>query len=370
MKIAIEIDPYLRAYSGIKVYFTELVSRLHLYDDLDICGHLFNFAHWTDTADARHSLHLPITDNPLLSYGLYRRLWHICPLDYQKLFPTQAQVTHFFSYAVPPRVCGRILTTVYDLTYLRYPETMQERNRHFLQKEMLSSAQRSDLILTISQFSKEEIVNLLHIPPEKIRVIHPAAKQDFPVDKEYYSTVARQFGIAKPYILYLGTLEPRKNLIRLIRAFKRLRGGGRGALQLVLAGAPGWKAKSILSETGGSKDLILTGHVNEEQKATLLANASAFAYVSLYEGFGIPVLEAMRAGVPTVCANTSALPEVAGDGALLVNPFSEAQIAEGLDAVLSDLALARHLSAQGARQAERFNWDRSSAQLANIYRGF
>jgi glycosyltransferase involved in cell wall biosynthesis len=176
--------------------------------------------------------------------------------------------------------------------------------------------------------------------------------------------------IRKPYILYLGTIEPRKNLNRLIQAYEKACRELPEPPMLVLAGGTGWKAEDtrrLAAETLPGQ-IVLTGYISGAEKRLLYQHASLFAFPSLYEGFGIPVLEAMRYGIPVVCADTSSLPEVAGDSARLVDPLDVNDIASGMLEMLTNPDRAAALSAAGKIGTERFSWDKSAEKLMQIYR--
>jgi glycosyltransferase involved in cell wall biosynthesis len=194
-------------------------------------------------------------------------------------------------------------------------------------------------------------------------------------DPHRLAAVRNRYGLQGPYLLYVGTLHPRKNLVRLVQAFARLpallsaAGRPTPGLQLVLAGRKGWLYDDIFAQVRRldlEDRVILTGYVPDEDLPALLSAARAFVFPSLYEGFGLPVVEAMACGTPVVCANTSSLPEVAGDAALLVDPLDEGAIAAALARLLSDDDLHRELVDRGFRQAARFSWQRCAREALAV----
>lgn len=365
MKVALELQPCCGNRSGIGTYTYEIARRLKNGDGLEFCGNIFNFAGRRDLGEALQGITMPVRENRLLEYGVYRRVWNVLPLSYQHLFP-KSDLTVCFDYIIPPRVSGKVITTIHDLTHLRYPETMNARNRRRIEAGLPYSVERSDHIIVVSEFSKREVVELLHVPEEKISVVYGAPSigdevADFPL-------LAQRWGITQPYLLYVGTLEPRKNLARLLTAFKRLKQEGLPH-QLVLAGGTGWNSDEILKLTDDPairEDLVLTGYISGAEKNALYQNAGAFVFPSLYEGFGLPPLEAMNFGCPVVCANAASLPEVVGDAAHLVDPMDELSIADGIRKVLSDAEYAKTLAEKGRQQVGRFSWDRSAQQLTEL----
>lgn len=364
MKIAIELQPCCWARGGVGTYTWELAKRLHNQDGLEFCGNLFNFCGRNDNSAALENITMPIRVNKILAYGLYKHIWEWAPIPYQGLFRGQVDLSVFFNFIVPPRVSGRVMTTIYDMTYLRCPETMASDNLKHLQRGIEYSARRSDHIITISKFSKCEIVELLNIPEDRVSVI-PCAPS-LPEKPEEFLLCKKKFHIKRPYLLYVGTIEPRKNLERLLHAFARLKQQHHIPHQLILAGGKGWRDEGIYytaAELPCSGDIVFTGYVTGAEKSALYQNASVFLFPSIYEGFGIPPLEAMYHGCPVVCANTASLPEVVGDAAQLVDPLEVESIAQGVWKVLSDNNYAAGLIKLGYQRLERFTWDKAAEKL-------
>lgn len=367
MKVALELQPCCRQRTGIGTYTYELARRLTNQGGLEFCGNLFNFASRTDSRAAMRDISMPVRECKELSYGLYRRIWHLCPISYDSLFPGGADLTVFFDYIVPPRISGKVITTIHDMTYVRYPEMMNQKNLRRIRRDFEYSLERSTRILTVSEFSKREIMELLYIPAEKISVVYnaPALREE----AADFEAVAEKYQIDDPYILYVGTIEPRKNLARLLKAFQLMKKEQGIEHKLVLAGGSGWKNKEIYQMAESlpcAQDVIFTGYVSEGEKSALYRHAAVFAFPTLYEGFGIPVLEAQNCGVPVLTSDCSSLPEVGGDGALYVNPYDEKAIAQGLWKLLTDRELAEKLVPAGYENRKRFSWERSAERLCEI----
>lgn len=362
MKVALELQPCCGKRSGIGIYAYELAKRLTNRNGLEFCGNLFNFMGRNDNSESLEGIAMPVRESRIFPYGVYRRIWDRIPVSYQSLFPGEADLSVFFNYIVPPRISGRVMTTIHDMTWLRFPETMDKRNYRRLQKGMAQSIARSSHILTLSQFSKWEITSLLNVPEDRISIVSCAPSLSKTVGD--FPQCAEKFHIRKPYLLYVGTIEPRKNLIRLLRAYSLLRREQRVEHQLVLAGGCGWEAGDIYRMAEELPDVILTGYISAEEKNALYQNAAAFVFPSLYEGFGIPPLEAMAFGCPVVCSNAASLPEVVGEAARLVEPLDERDIAQGIWDVLSDEKYASSLAAEGYRQIKKYSWAASADKLA------
>ena len=367
MRVALELQPCGGQMTGIGYQTYELARRLVPSESFQIRGYLFNFMGRDDNISLRSVMPFPVEENKLMPYGVYRRLWRFIPVGYEAFFD-KADIFHFFNFIVPPRISGKVITTVHDMTHVRFPETVNKRNLRRLQEGLDRSIERSEIIMTNSEFSKGEIMALCGVPDEKIRVIYPAPSVSGGMcDKD---RLFRRFGITGPYLLYVGSIEPRKNLARLLQAYQRLRDRQETAHQLVLCGGRGWNNEQIyatLEKLPNKSDVLITGYVSEEEKNALLANADIFVFPSLYEGFGVPPLEAMHWGTPVVCSNAASLPEVVGDAACYVDPLSVESIAEGIEQVLTDRDYARRLVEAGKVRCCRFDWDTSARKLKQIY---
>ena len=366
MKVALELQPCCGNRSGIGVYTYELARRMENGDGLEFVGNLFNFLGRNDNRDALAGIPMPVRTCRAMPYGVYRRIWHALPLSYGMMFP-KAELSIFFNYIVPPRLKGKAITTVHDLTFLRYPETLNRSNLRRLRAGLSYSLERSDRILTVSEFSKREIAALLSVPEEKISVVYNAPS--LTDDTVPFSSLQEKYALRRPYLLYVGTIEPRKNLVRLLEAFQQLKSEHGIAHQLVLAGGNGW-ANGEIYQTARSlpcrDQIIFTGYVSSAEKNTLYANASAFVFPSIYEGFGIPPLEAMHFGCPVICADAASLPEVVGEAAELVDPLDVASIRQGIWRVLSSTEHAQHLVRLGREQVQKFTWDASARRLTEL----
>ena len=368
MKVALELQPCCGMRSGIGAYTLELIRRLTQQPDISFQGNLFNFLSRNQGGEVTEGLSFPVRESRILPYGVYRRVWNALPFSYVRLFGP-ADITHFFNYIVPPRVGGRVVDTVYDLSYLYYPETLEPKNLRRIQKGIGYSVERSDRIVTISRSAKEEILGEFHLPPERVAVIPPSF--DTPRPKGNFTPLREKWGIGEKYLLFLGNLEPRKNLIRLMEAFALLKREAGIPHQLVLAGGLGWRYDGILAAPGRlglEGQVIFTGFVSAQEKAERYAHADVFVFPSLYEGFGIPILEALSLGTPVVCSETSSMPEAGGEGALLIDPLDTGEIAQGIYTLLTDQDLRRRKVEAGLQHAAGFSWEASAAKLLALYR--
>jgi glycosyltransferase involved in cell wall biosynthesis len=276
---------------------------------------------------------------------------------------------------VRPRCC---VATVHDLGFHYFPEAHTPFQNAYLRWATRFNARCAARVLADSEATRQDLIRLCGTAESKIVVVYPGCDESLaPVtDPAMLAAVCRRYGLTKHYLLYVGSLQPRKNLVRLVEAFASLH-ESRPAdkespiadLQLVLAGPTGWLFDEILdriTHLGLSDRVVVTGYVPTADLASLLSGALAFVFPSLYEGFGLPVLEAMACGTPVVCSNVSSLPEVAGNAALLVDPLDTEALVEALARIVSDPGLRRELVQRGFRQAKRFSWRRCARETLQV----
>jgi alpha-1,3-rhamnosyl/mannosyltransferase len=259
----------------------------------------------------------------------------------------------------------RLTGTVYDLTCFLMPNLHPAANRR-ADASFANLARRAHGLIAISQCTKDDAVRILGISPEKITVIHPGvADAFFQCLPDEVEAVRRHYKLARPFVLFVGTIEPRKNLDTLLDAWEALPLGLREHHDLVIAGPVGWAGERTVNRLTGIRYL---GYVPEQSLAPLTAAATVFAYPSLYEGFGFPVAQAMAAGVPVITSNVSSLPEVAGDAALLVDPRSQSELRSALSRVLTSAELRVSMAASGRESAKRFRWPECARRSLNFFR--
>ncbi len=285
-------------------------------------------------------------------------------------FTGPIDIAHGMFHLLPAARHAKRVVTVYDLTGLRFPETHTRRSTALHTAMLSHAARRADAIVTMSQSCRNDLVELLGAHPDRIHVV-PGG-----VDLDEFSTpfdagVRVRLGIPETYFIYLGTIEPRKNLVRLIEAYAVVRDRLGEIPPLVIAGRPGWKTEAFdeaIERLKLGPQLILVGYLPRAETVMLLRGAMACLYPSLYEGFGLPALEAMAAGVPLLTSNVSSLPEVVGDTALMVEPESVESIAAGIEELLAKPEAARVRAERARARAETFTWGHSADILAAAYR--
>jgi glycosyltransferase involved in cell wall biosynthesis len=277
-------------------------------------------------------------------------------------------------YVAPPLCPARIVVSVHDLAYEHYPQFFSPAEAARFRALVPLTIRRAAGVLTLSEFSKRDIVQRYCVPPEKVVVAPCAADPMFrPLhDAARLANVRERYGTGERFILCVGNLQPRKNLGTLIAAYVHLRRADATRHRLVLVGRKAWLYDDIFAvarASGYAGELVFTGYVPDADVAALYNAADLFVYPSLFEGFGLPPLEAMACGTPVVTANTSSFPEVVGDAALTVDPLDAEALAGAMAAALRDAGLRARLSARGLRQAARFSWEATARIIAASYTG-
>lgn len=285
----------------------------------------------------------------------------------------RVEVFHGTGFVSPRRrVCPQV-TTIHDLTFFLLPGKHTFFKRHYFRRMIPLSAKASDLLIAVSESTKRDLVRLLGLDPEKVKVIHLGKDERFRslADAELQERAKQQCGVPanKKVILFVGMIEPRKNLETLLGAFARLK-SLHGDYCLVLAGAPGWGYRGVFERVrrlGLEGPVVFPGYVPEDLLPALYNAAELFVYPSLYEGFGLPVLEAMACGVPVITSNVSSLPEVAGDAAVLVDPRSEEELRQGILRLLEDGELRKQLREKGLARSRLFSWEKTARATLEVY---
>lgn len=263
-----------------------------------------------------------------------------------------------------------LVPLITDLAVFRMPQVYRTSRAVWWKLQYKYLCRRADFFLAISEFTKREMTQLLGIPAEKIHVVHCAASDALaPVeDREKLCRLREKYRLPDRYFLFVGNANPRKNLARIIRAFDRVVESAESGCNLVIAGGQGWKfsEEDTLRDVRHKDRIRFIGFVEDEDMPALYSAAELFLFPTLYEGFGIPIIEAQLCGTPVLTSNCSSLPEVAGDAAVYVDPYSEESIRDGMVRVLSDPEFARELRQKGLANALRFSWQHSAQLLETI----
>jgi glycosyltransferase involved in cell wall biosynthesis len=367
MKVALHVDQlFFATPGGIGTYIRNLVPAL-VEQDPSLRLTLFHARFASPEPPERWMRDHWVEELPGSIRSLYPR-WDVTGGPALPASLRELDVVHATNpAAIPPAGQGqRLVVTVHDLAFEHYPNLFPRTWRTLYRLGLRAAVRRADAIVTPSRNTAEDILSRTKVDPRKLHVI-PLAASLPASDVDVGETLAR-LKVRSPYVLFVGTIEPRKNLVRLVRAYRRVASTGIPHA-LVLAGPLGWHHESLMREIAlqGPGEIVMTGSLTPEELDAVYRAADAFVYPSLYEGFGLPVVEAMARGIPTIASNTSSVPEVSGDGALGVDPRSVGEIAEAIGSVCTDADLAGRLAARGRAQAERFSWDETARLTLGVY---
>ena len=327
-KISLEIQWAVGPKTGVGWYIFNIVKGLVQNNKNDYTGEFINFMNRHNVKE-QINYDIKIKQNKFISYKIYSILTQKLKISHNFLMNTKSDIYHFFNFIIPKNIKGKVIVTIYDTVFFSAPETMGGMKTI---SEYKYAAERSDLIITISESAKADIIKHFNIDEKKIKI------------------------------------EPRKNIERIVKAFKKYKKKINDDLKLVIVGRKGWKYDNIMKliESMGT-DIIITGYIDEEDKVPIYKLAQIFVFPSLYEGFGMPILEAMASKTPVITSNISSMPEVAGNAGMLVDPFNENEIFEAYKKILSDDELKKEMVQKGLEQAKKFEWKKSVEMLEKIY---
>ena len=371
-RIAIDYTPALEQSGGIGRYVRELTSALAALDKtnayrLFVSGTSPGALSPPPSAGFQWSL-------TTISPRWLARIWHRARLPFPvELFTGRVDLFHATDFALPYTLPATpTLLTVHDLSFVRVPEAASPPLKAYLDAVVPRSVRRADHILADSKATKDDLMALYETPADKITVLYSGVDQRFrPVGEQAALESTRQtYGLGNTnYLLSVGTVQPRKNYSRVIRALAEVRATGLD-LHYAIAGAAGWledEMRRTIASTEMTHFVHLLGHVDDDDLPALYSASRMLLMPSLYEGFGLPVLEAMACGVPVITSNISSLPEVAGDAGILVDPSDTGQIRDAILAVETDSARREQLIQNGYRQAAKFSWQESATKLLSVY---
>jgi glycosyltransferase involved in cell wall biosynthesis len=375
-KVLFEAGPMVDVKkTGVGFYVSRLITSLgsHYGDKLELNGYYFDFLHHNHkeppAIDGVSFSAISLVPGKLLS--LFRRLGLQPFLEF---FTTKSSdIVFFTNYVALPLLRKRKMAlAIYDLSYLDMPQYTQAVNLLFMQRFCSRSIRRADLIITISEFTKERLLH--HFPDLQAKiVITPIPPDEIKITSDgILNERLTSLGITPhSYLLFISTLEPRKNVQNLVKAYAELPADIRDKYALVLSGGKGWKDEGILAEIVSQQakglNIITTGYISEEEKHALYTNASVFVMPSHYEGFGMPILESMQYNLPVACSDIAVFHEAAGEAAVYFDKNSPAAIAETLTNLLGDQTLQQKLIASGQQQVTAFDWSQNATIVYNAF---
>ncbi len=372
MRIAIDLSPAIHQKAGLGRYARTLAEHLVAEDRVN---EYTAFAFGTFAADALPPTlrTLPRANIPLGARPWRLGVWlaHILHVPLDRALP-RVDVFHATEHLLPPLQNAKTVFTLHDLIFQFFPEYHLPLNRWFLRTAMPHFLRLANAVIAVSECTKRDAIRFYHLPPDKITVIHEGVDPTLcpETDPKRIAAVRARYAADGPFLLLVSTLEPRKNIPALVDALRVLRERGHSH-RLLIAGRKGWLYQGIFDHvalTGMEQAVRFLDYVPDGDLRALFAACDAFVFPSLYEGFGLPVLEAMACGAPVVCSNTSSLPEVADDAALLVNPRDIGAFALAIERVITQPALRDELRAKGFRQAAKFSWKQAARETLTVYR--
>lgn len=373
MEIAVDLTPIPKQITGVGEYARCLLKSLTEFDRENHYWLFIKEDQCEQYNPGRENFHI-VPQSRILHNRMIRLLWEQTALPLH-LLRRKIELLHSIHYTTPwIAPCKRVIT-FHDMTFYLFPEKHTWIKRLFFQSIIPVSIKKANHIFADSKNTKADIIKILDISPAKIDVVYLAADSNYrPFNIESLDlNLKKKYGIRFPYILYVGTLEPRKNVSRLIQAYHRLSTETSLEHQLVIAGKKGWAYKGIFDMVGSldqrtQEKIIFTGYVPEDDLPSLYNAADLFVYPSLYEGFGIPPLEAMACGIPVIASNISSIPEVVGDAGILVDPRDTQAIFEAMQEVLKNRELRAELKRKGIQAAKTFSREKMAQEILAVYK--
>ena len=369
MRIVIDIQTVIGKKTGVGKYTESLVKALsHLSSPYEFILFYFNFRSRFNGLD--------ITSSNFKNKGVklpgrvFSFLWKKTNAPPFDRLSGAAELFHFPNFILRPVKSGKTIVTIHDLAFKRFPQYIEKKNLAFLNNHIPKTLAKADRIIAVSEFTKEELLKFYSVPEKKIRVIHEGVNETFRriEDKEELTKVKNKYRLPEKFFLWVGTLEPRKNISVLLDAFSEFKKKNKSNCKLVMVGKRGWnyhgfmekKKKMIMGD-----DVILTKYVSDDDLPTIYNLAEAFIFPSIYEGFGLPPLEAMASGLPVI--TTPALNEVVGEAVLKVSEQNIEEITQAMKNILENEDLRKDLVQKGFKRIEQFSWDKAARETLALY---
>lgn len=370
MKIHLNLQEVNSHLSGIGVFEREIAHRIDLGSKHELFGGLFDPRSIINKGKYQ-SFHFPVEVSPLRAQWLFNynsSRKKIPVIKYNSLFKTDCNIYVFFSYRLPRcKVDGKIIACIHDLIPLKTEMENQTIVDNYI-SSIKDVADRADIIVTVSENSKSDIVNYLKVPPERVRVINNGVELDVyknRISNDEMQLVRKKYDLPDKYILYFGSSRKHKNVESILRAYALLPNDLKKEYKLVITN-PNQSIKELALSENIMQNIVFVDAVSDEHKVAIYQMASLKVLLSLYEGFGIPVIEAMAAKVPVIASNCSSIPEVAGDAAILVDPLNVKGIVEAIKDVLFNETFRNSLIEKGIVNVEKYTWESAAQKFSAI----
>ena len=363
LKIAIIADALDYQYAGIYYYTKEIINALAKIDSFNEYLIVRSNSEGDISKNVKELI-IPAVKFP--GAAPYRLFVQIPRTLVKEKVDIVLEPRHFGPFNLPKSI--KRITFIHDLTPLHHPEWHQFTSRFLQQLFLPSILKKTDHVLTNSEYTKQDIIQYFPITKDKITSTLLATETFFKPQEDL--DLLKQLSVDSPYLLHVGTIEPRKNLTLLIEAFEQLKQQSEQKLQLVLVGKKGWKSEEIFRTIENSpyrKDIKILGYVERNSLVALYSSAEAFVYPSLFEGFGLPIVEAMACGCPIISSNAACLPEIAGPAGLYFSPTSEAQLIKKLQLVLNSPIKQKKLRQLSLQQAAIFSWTKTARETLSVF---
>ncbi len=369
MNIAINTLSLYKTKAGMGRYIRELVNCLPLHDSQN--------TYYLYTSQKNEKYFTFAAKNicikrvsPFWSFPFVKIIWEQVFLPFS-LWKNNIHLYHSTGFSLPffkPKKT-KYVVTIADMTFFSHPEYHLWWKVWYFRYMIPRALKTADKVITISENTKEDILRMTKIPSEKVKTIYLGVDQQFsPQTKEFCKKIGEKYHITTPYILFVGMLEPRKNIIGLLHAYMQVK--EKKGHDLVLVGKKGWKYEKIfetVKELGLQNSVHFLGYVSDEELPALYSAATCFVYPSFYEGFGIPVLEAMACGCPVITSNNSSMKEIAGNAAILIDPINKEAIKDAINRVLSDKKEQQQRRKAGLLRVKKFRWDTMAKETRELY---
>ena len=376
VNIGIDISLTIGERAGVGNYCYNLVKHLAKIDKKNTYV-LFPFYYYIFHPDFKKAERPPNRNFRInlkkIPSNIIKTLWKSGFIPKKFFFP-KVDILHSTTFCIPKKGYKKLVVTIYDLSFLTHPEFHLEDNVYHCHKGSLEAVQYADKIIAISENTKKDLVKYLHCDPRKIVVTYLGVDKRFkPIkNQNKIEEIKKKYDLSKRYIFTLSSIEPRKNISGLIESYARLPTGITDVYDLVIAGGKGWRNLDIYKRVRKSdfeKKVRFIEYVHDNDLPYLYNGATVFVYPSFYEGFGLPVLEAMTCGCPVISSNISSIPEVVGKAGILINPNNTYELRDSIQKLLENPKVQKRMSKRGLKQAKKFTWEKCAKQTYKIYEG-